>query len=119
MMAPKGAYANHPWVGHGASIDPVRPVWYCSSMATASTASKVDYVFGDIRVEPAAHRVLRNGHELELEPKAYAVLMEFLAHPGELHRAAAAQTRRRRGCAALHPDRAWLRLPPDCQRDDT
>lgn len=53
-------------------------------MATASTASKVDYVFGDIRVEPAAHRVLRKGQELELEPKAYAVLMEFLAHPGEL-----------------------------------
>jgi adenylate cyclase len=44
----------------------------------------VDYAFGDIRVEPAAHRVLRDGHELELEPKAYSVLLHFLAHPGEL-----------------------------------
>jgi adenylate cyclase len=44
----------------------------------------VDYAFGDIRVEPAAHRVLRNGRELELEPKAYSVLLQFLARPGEL-----------------------------------
>jgi adenylate cyclase len=44
----------------------------------------VDYAFGDIRVEPAAHRVLRDGHELELEPKAYAVLLQFVTHPGEL-----------------------------------
>jgi adenylate cyclase len=44
----------------------------------------VDYAFGDIRVEPAAHRVLRDGRELELEPKAYAVLLEFVTHPGEL-----------------------------------
>jgi adenylate cyclase len=44
----------------------------------------VDYAFGDIRVEPAAHRVLRDGHELDLEPKAYAVLLQFLTHPGEL-----------------------------------
>lgn len=53
-------------------------------MVTASTGSKVGYAFGDIRVEPVAHRVLRNNQELELEPKAYAVLLEFLAHPGEL-----------------------------------
>ncbi len=53
-------------------------------MVTAATGSRVGYAFGDIRVEPAAHRVLRNGRELELEPKAYAVLLEFLAHPGEL-----------------------------------
>lgn len=46
-------------------------------MVTASTGSRVDYAFGDIRVEPAAHRVLRNGHELELEPRACAVLLEF------------------------------------------
>lgn len=44
----------------------------------------MDYAFGDIRVEPTAHRVLRDGHELDLEPKAYAVLLQFLTHPGEL-----------------------------------
>jgi len=44
----------------------------------------VDYAFGDIRVEPAAHRVLRGGHELELEPKAYSVLLQLVSRPGEL-----------------------------------
>ena len=53
-------------------------------MATESNSPRVDYAFGDIRVEPAAHRVLRDGHELELEPKAYSVLLQFVTHPGEL-----------------------------------
>ncbi|MGN2250851.1 TPR end-of-group domain-containing protein [Frateuria sp. GZRe14] len=53
-------------------------------MASDSNSPRVDYAFGDIRVEPAAHRVLRDGHELELEPKAYSVLLQFVTHPGEL-----------------------------------
>lgn len=53
-------------------------------MATESNPARVDYAFGDIRVEPAAHRVSRDGHELELEPKAYSVLLQFVTHPGEL-----------------------------------
>ncbi|HEV2539528.1 MAG TPA: winged helix-turn-helix domain-containing protein [Frateuria sp.] len=53
-------------------------------MAPPPTSPRVDYAFGDIRVEPTAHRVLRDGHELDLEPKAYAVLLQFLTHPGEL-----------------------------------
>jgi adenylate cyclase len=53
-------------------------------VATETNSSRVDYAFGDIRVEPAAHRVLRDGHELDLEPKAYAVLLQFLTRPGEL-----------------------------------
>ncbi|MGN2243877.1 TPR end-of-group domain-containing protein [Frateuria sp. GZRR33] len=53
-------------------------------MAPESHSHRVDYAFGDIRVEPTAHRVLRDGHELDLEPKAYAVLLQFLDHPGEL-----------------------------------
>ena len=53
-------------------------------MPNDSNSPRVDYAFGDIRVEPAAHRVLRNGHELELEPKAYSVLLQFVTHPGEL-----------------------------------
>ncbi|MEP7187147.1 MAG: winged helix-turn-helix domain-containing protein, partial [Rhodanobacter sp.] len=53
-------------------------------MTTESNSPRVDYAFGDILVEPAAHRVSRDGRELELEPKAYAVLLQFLTHPGEL-----------------------------------
>ncbi|UGB37213.1 TPR end-of-group domain-containing protein [Frateuria soli] len=53
-------------------------------MAPESNSPRVDYAFGDIRVEPVAHRVLRDGRELELEPKAYAVLLQFLTRPGEL-----------------------------------
>ncbi len=53
-------------------------------MTTESNSPRVDYAFGDIRVEPVAHRVLRDGRELELEPKAYAVLLQFVTHPGEL-----------------------------------
>jgi adenylate cyclase len=49
-----------------------------------SNVPRVDYAFGDIRVEPAAHRVLRDGRELDLEPKAYSVLLQFVTHPGEL-----------------------------------
>lgn len=53
-------------------------------MAPESNSPRLDYAFGDIRVQPAAHRVLRDGQELDLEPKAYAVLLQFLTHPGEL-----------------------------------
>src|SRR5690348_3507121 len=54
------------------------------AVAPPPTHPRLDYAFGDIRVEPTAHRVLRDGHELDLEPKAYAVLLQFLTHPGEL-----------------------------------
>ena len=40
------------------------------------------YRFGDVEVDTAAHRVVRDGRELALEPKAYAVLLALLAHPG-------------------------------------
>lgn len=40
------------------------------------------YRFGDVEVDTAAHRVLRGGQPLALEPKAYAVLLALLAHPG-------------------------------------
>jgi adenylate cyclase len=53
-------------------------------VAPESNSPRGDYAFGDIRVQPAAHRVLRDGHDLDLEPKAYAVLLQFLTHPGEL-----------------------------------
>ncbi len=42
------------------------------------------YLFDDIRVEPEAHRVFRAGCLIELEPKAFALLLQFLDHPQEL-----------------------------------
>jgi DNA-binding winged helix-turn-helix (wHTH) protein/TolB-like protein/Tfp pilus assembly protein PilF len=42
------------------------------------------FFFDDIVVEVSAHRVLRAGVECELEPKAFAVLLEFVSRPGEL-----------------------------------
>ena len=40
--------------------------------------------FGDVRVDIAAHRLLRSGIERMIEPKAYAVLVHLLSRPGEL-----------------------------------
>ena len=40
------------------------------------------YRFGDVEVDTAAHRVVRGGEPLALEPKAYAVLLVLLAHAG-------------------------------------
>jgi TolB-like protein/DNA-binding winged helix-turn-helix (wHTH) protein/Flp pilus assembly protein TadD len=40
--------------------------------------------FGDIEVDTRRHRVLRDGKELALEPKAYAVLRELLLHRGDV-----------------------------------
>lgn len=40
--------------------------------------------FADVQVDVGAHRVTRAGTEVGLEPKAFAVLLEFLAHPDQL-----------------------------------
>jgi DNA-binding winged helix-turn-helix (wHTH) protein len=45
---------------------------------------KVIYVCGDVRVDPGNRRLTRNGDELALEPKAFAVLLVLLARAGEL-----------------------------------
>lgn len=42
------------------------------------------YRFDDILVEPAAHRLERNGQPLPVEPKAYMLLLALLRHAGEL-----------------------------------
>lgn len=42
------------------------------------------YAFADVEVDPGAHRLLRGGREVAIEPKAFAVLLEFLSHPGQL-----------------------------------
>ena len=44
----------------------------------------VSYRFADVEVDPRSHRVTRNGTEVALEPKAFALLLQLLQHPGEL-----------------------------------
>lgn len=42
------------------------------------------YQFDNILVEPAAHRLERDGRPLPVEPKAYLLLLTLLRHAGEL-----------------------------------
>lgn len=42
------------------------------------------YVFDRFRLQTSRHELCRDGHPVPLEPKAYAVLTELLAHAGEL-----------------------------------
>ena len=42
------------------------------------------YEFAGVRVDAHAYRLTRGDEEIVLEPKAFAVLLEFLAHPGEM-----------------------------------
>jgi two-component system OmpR family response regulator len=39
---------------------------------------------GDLRLDPAAKRAWRNGAELQLTPKEFALLELFLRHPGQV-----------------------------------
>lgn len=47
------------------------------------TAEAWVYRFGDVEVEPAAHRITRGGVDLSVEPKAYAVLVALLQEHGK------------------------------------
>lgn len=42
------------------------------------------FTFADTVVDAGAHRLSHAGHEVAIEPKAFAVLLVFLAHPGQL-----------------------------------
>ena len=42
------------------------------------------YVFDRFRLQTSRHELYRDGHPVRLEPKAFAVLTELLAHSGEL-----------------------------------
>lgn len=42
------------------------------------------FSFADMQVDVGAHRLTRAGTEVSLEPKAFAVLVEFLAHPDQM-----------------------------------
>jgi len=39
---------------------------------------------GDLRLDPAAHRCWRGGHEVELTTKQFALLECFMRHPGQV-----------------------------------
>ena len=41
------------------------------------------YRFGDVEVEPVAHRITRDGADLGVEPKAFAVLVALLEQSGK------------------------------------
>lgn len=51
---------------------------------SASAEASAAFAFDDVVVEARAHRLMRGGREITLEPKAFSVLLELLAHPGEL-----------------------------------
>lgn len=42
------------------------------------------FAFADVVVDASAHRLSRGGRDIALEPKAFAVLLQFIAHPDEL-----------------------------------
>jgi non-specific serine/threonine protein kinase len=42
------------------------------------------FSFADVQVDVGAHRLTRAGTEVGLEPKAFAVLLEFLIHPDQM-----------------------------------
>ena len=50
-------------------------------VVSPGSGDSVEYRFGDVVVQPASHRVLKDGVEVALEPKALAVLVELLRQP--------------------------------------
>ncbi|MDE2497093.1 MAG: winged helix-turn-helix domain-containing protein [Xanthomonadaceae bacterium] len=42
------------------------------------------FAFADVIVDAGAHRLSRAGHDIAVEPKAFAVLLQFLTHPDQL-----------------------------------
>jgi DNA-binding winged helix-turn-helix (wHTH) protein/tetratricopeptide (TPR) repeat protein/TolB-like protein len=50
-------------------------------VVSPGSGDSIEYRFGDVVVQPASHRVLKDGVEVPLEPKALAVLVELLRHP--------------------------------------
>ena len=51
---------------------------------TQQPAATGTYAFADVEIDASAHRLSRAGREIAIEPKAFAVLLEFLAHPDQL-----------------------------------
>jgi non-specific serine/threonine protein kinase len=55
-----------------------------SAEHTEHVAGAGTFAFADVLIDAGAHRLLRAGKEIAVEPKAFSVLLEFLAHPGQL-----------------------------------
>ena len=53
-------------------------------MSSVEPGNTGTYRFDDILVEPAAHRLERDGRPLPVEPKAYTLLLTLLRHAGEM-----------------------------------
>lgn len=51
---------------------------------TLDPAAPGTFAFADVEIDARAHRLSRGGREIAVEPKAFAVLLEFLAHPDQL-----------------------------------
>lgn len=51
---------------------------------TGDPGARRTFAFADVEIDARAHQLRRGGREIPLEPKAFAVLLEFLAHPGQL-----------------------------------
>lgn len=51
---------------------------------TGHSAEPDRFAFADVEVDARAHRLSCGGREVAIEPKAFAVLKEFLTHPGQL-----------------------------------
>lgn len=72
-------------VGPSADASAVRaPLPPAVSPAPAQGAPSALYD-GDLRLDPAAHRVLRSGAELQLTVREFELLRWFLTHPGQVH----------------------------------
>jgi len=48
------------------------------------TTAAGTFACADVVIDAGAHRLSRDGREFAIEPKAFAVLLEFLAHPDQL-----------------------------------
>ena len=48
------------------------------------TAILGTFAFADVVIDAGAHRLSRAGHDIAVEPKAFAVLLQFLTHPDQL-----------------------------------
>jgi non-specific serine/threonine protein kinase len=55
-----------------------------SAEHTGQVEGASTFAFADVLIDAGAHRLLRAGKEIAVEPKAFSVLLEFLAHPGQL-----------------------------------
>ena len=55
-----------------------------SGKDSANREKSAAFAFADVVVDASAHRLTRDGREIAVEPKAFAVLLELLAHPGQL-----------------------------------